>query len=607
MGIKISQLPAAGTLAGTELVPTVKGGVTEQTTTAMIAALGGAAATTIPYTPPGTGAVATTVGARNNLITYAQDFGFSAANSGAANYSALTLAIAAAAGGKLRIPAGTYAVTFSTVTGFTPPSDIVIEGDGKLETGINFTCTYVGAPTIFSQSNYGLKFKDIAINAVAVASVTPQFITWSASSLTLENCAFNGGTTNTGPTINSESYLVSAATAGTQVDLLITGCDISQFGYAFLKTNAATSIQARVKVIGNNFFNNYYEDFSPNSPAGGFSDVVVSNNNFHDPNGNAAGINQIAIGFASCTNVVVSGNTITGAFGGGTSANGGVGAIHVEQACANVVVEGNTLNISQSNCSGVLLLDNNVGGTWYGPADVVVSGNTFLQGGTVAGTIGISINYSTVPLKQINVDNNTIVNFGTGVYNGDQVVQDFVIGSNAIDSCTYGILTGEGGMKIANNETSNCSVGIYGFSGAGAIVATDHTFNNCTNNVQSASAVRPFVLFNPSFVFPIQNPGAGSTTYLNMSSAAANDRIHGFIGYTAWDTTATANTVAAEDESTWTGAAFTTTNKVSYSPGSITLTPVVNTSKFALSLFASLAQSNVRIQAHLNGMISTLV
>jgi len=43
--LKISQLPAAGTLNGTELAPIVQSGVTKQTTTAAIAALGGSGIT----------------------------------------------------------------------------------------------------------------------------------------------------------------------------------------------------------------------------------------------------------------------------------------------------------------------------------------------------------------------------------------------------------------------------------------------------------------------------------------------------------------------------------------------------------------------------------
>ena len=45
MGNKISELPAAGALAGTELVPVVQGGVTVQTNiNAMLAAAGSAGA-----------------------------------------------------------------------------------------------------------------------------------------------------------------------------------------------------------------------------------------------------------------------------------------------------------------------------------------------------------------------------------------------------------------------------------------------------------------------------------------------------------------------------------------------------------------------------------
>ena len=549
------------------------------------------------------------IGSIRNLH-WASDYGVLPTNTGATNYANLTTAFAAAAGGLLRIPAGTYAISFSGTTGFVMPANLVIEGDGKGVTILNITMSSLSFPIAFSMGLNGLMFRDITINIVQTATQVPSLILWNGNGLILQNCDLNGGMTNTGATLNSSPSLIISPSTGTQTDCQILGCDIHQWNYGFLKSNAQTSVQSRIKVLGNNFFNNYTGDCSINSPKGACNQIVIAHNTFHDANGQGASVYQYAIALASCTDAVIHSNVILGTFGNGPSAYSGVGAIHIEENCQTVVIADNTIDLNGTNSAAMVILDNNQGtGTYFSPNGVTITGNNMLMSGTQAGTMGLWTQVVNQPSQNIAISGNTIRGFAIGFYDGNQIVQDVLVANNVIDSCIYGIWTVDGGLRFTGNETSGCTNGVYGATGNGSIVVKDHIFNNCTNNVISQSQTRAFVLMNPKFIFPLQNPGAASNTYLVMgqATAAGSDRIHGYLAYTMWCPTAAADMVGSEDEVTWTGSVFTTTNKVSYSPGAVSLAPLVGggapANKFVLNMFSTSARTNVRVEASLNGIM----
>lgn len=99
MGIPISSLPAASSLTGDEAFPIVQGGSTKRTTP-----------NDIPYTPAGTGAVATTVQNKLRETVSVKDFG---GQPGVDCAAALVLAVAATTG-TVHIPAGAWTATATT-------------------------------------------------------------------------------------------------------------------------------------------------------------------------------------------------------------------------------------------------------------------------------------------------------------------------------------------------------------------------------------------------------------------------------------------------------------------------------------------------------------
>lgn len=125
---KISALPPAATLTGAELVPVVQSGNSVRTTAS---ALGNNALGT--YTPPGVGAVATTVAAKLAQTVSVLDFG--ADPTGVTNSStAIANADIAATALKVSLyfPGGTYLVNFNAIT----RTGCSWYGDGKFQTTI---------------------------------------------------------------------------------------------------------------------------------------------------------------------------------------------------------------------------------------------------------------------------------------------------------------------------------------------------------------------------------------------------------------------------------------------------------------------------------------
>ncbi len=555
----------------------------------------------IPYTPPGTGAVATTVAAKFAQTISALDFGFSTSATGVSNYTSLANAITACGGAKLRIPAGTYAVTVPSGVAFTMPANIVIEGDGKNVTILQFSATSSAYYAVFQQSNSGLTFKDISLRITPFAAGQSAIIGWAANFLSVINCELDGGQVD----LTTNQYLFNVASGAiTMTDFVMTGCDIHRFNSPFLKINAATSIQTRMKIYGNNFYNNVNTDCSLNSPKGACSQVEITGNTFSNPAGPGLGVSfQLAIALASVTEVVVSGNTINGAFGGAST-----GAIHCEEACKSLSISGNTINVSAGTGAGIVLVDNNVGtGSFFAPSGVVIANNSILESGTITNTFGISVTPINTTANNITITGNNIIGFANGIFSSDTEAQNLIVEGNTIDSCTNGISATDGGLSVEGNETSNCAVGIFGSAGTGSILVKDHTFNNCTNNCQSVSVNRPFVLVNPSYKFYLASVGAGSTTNLTLFSENTNDRAHGFLMETTWNATAAPANVVNEYEVTWDGTTSTNTTKFSYSPGAVTLALVRVGTVLVAQLFSTNLQNAIRVEAKLNGAVSQLL
>jgi hypothetical protein len=560
-------------------------------------------ASLVSYLPAGTGAVVTTVQAKLRESVSVKDFGAKGDES-TNDYAAIVLALAAGAGKRIIFPAGTYVINYTPPTCFTLPANVVLEGEGDGLTVLRFTASSTTLGVLFTQTSANATLKNLTVQIVEVAGGQTSMLNWSANNLLLDNCTFIGGMTNTGSTLNSNTYgIIFPTTATTQTDLVVQNCSFSGFAYPFLKSNTSLSIQKRIKIVNSDFFGNYREDISLNSPLGSITGVLISGNSVHDPAGPGASVSyQLGIALASVSEAVIQGNSVIGQFGAGT------GVIHLEENCVDVAIVGNNILTQGSTGTGIQLSSNNISGTLYAPQFVTIEANTVAFSGTALSSTsrGIYVVYnSTLDPKNLSIVGNTIKNFEFGFITQDTPVENVVFTSNVIDSCTNGIQTGEGGMQVRGNTTSNCATGIVLVSAPGNnSVVVDHNFVACTANISVGASGSILMLMNPAFTFPLQSPSAGTNTYLVLTAANANDRAYGSMLISASVPTIVSDVVSRSDLVLWDGATFTNTNQVSYQPGSITVTPARNSTNFVLNFFSTNARTNARIQARLNGMIS---
>jgi hypothetical protein len=134
----LSALTGAGQIGAT--ASPLLSGITVQ---AQLSQVGNFTATSWPYTPPGTGAVATTVGARLNQ-TWIYDAAWNSDPTGATdnstNLNAALTALAAAGGGTLVLPFGTFLIS-ATVN---RPAGIYIVGQGPEATTLLSSTSFNG-------------------------------------------------------------------------------------------------------------------------------------------------------------------------------------------------------------------------------------------------------------------------------------------------------------------------------------------------------------------------------------------------------------------------------------------------------------------------------
>ena len=563
----------------------------------------GAAA--INFLQAGTGAVVRTVQAKERDTVSVKDFG--AVGDGVTDdTAAIQAAILAGAGKTIYFPAGTYRIPYSASSCFSPLANTRILGDGQKSTTLQFQKSSAVYGVLFNAAYDNFSIVNVSVNIVEVSGGQTSVVAWNANNLTLESCAFSGGVTNTGATVNSQAYgVISPAGATTQTGLLVNNCSFTKFSWPFLKSNTAASIQKRLRITGNDFFSNYYGDISLNSPLGAISEVVISGNTLHDPVGFAAYPTvpyQLGIALASVSEVTVSGNTIIGRFG-----ENSVGAFHIEENCSSVSISTNQVVTEGTNTIGLIALGNNVSGTYYAPSRLSISNNNFRFNGTASGSgsTGILVNTGTALTDRYAISANTIHNFETGIVAPTLNSYSYVIDGNVVSSCVYGMRVAGGGVEISRNVTSGCTYGVILQDAAPASSnISDHVFHLCTTTAYAGASGLPLLLVNPRFVLPLQTVGAGSTTNVVLTQATANGRIYGVLISSATVPSGGARNVQRADECTWDGATFTATAKAVWAPGSITLIPARSGTNFVAQLFCTNAESNVQIIVNLNGMIS---
>jgi hypothetical protein len=498
-------------------------------------------------------------------------------------------------------PPGIYKVNYNSLSCFTLPSNCVLFGAGNQSSKILFEAfgSAIAYSELIRATNNNISIEDIAIEVNEVISQQIVIIRGGGSFVDIQNVKMIGNVSDDGTTTNSKVYGFSVPGSGTQTDIGFKNCQFTKLSWVFLKANISTAINKRISFIECDFYDNYGEDISFNSPNGVFSDFFIIGNNFYNPKGIT---NKIAIAIASCKNGVIESNVIQGSYG-----KSQLGAIHLEEDSQYISISNNSVSISGSGATGVILLWNDVSGTGYSPQNISITGNTlnYYDVTTGSGSRGVQLNNDVNgDPSNIVINSNVIKNYEFGIVLAPGDNENVIVSSNVVDGSTQGIRVGGGGPNLNNNSTSNCSVGIESTGGGGCTVVSNHNFIKCELNYNTSSGLRPLSLIDPSFEFQLFNVSAGSNTELTIGPITSSDRCYGQLSSIA-STSSTSTDVSIKlSLSTWDGTTFTNTVQSSYEPGVIQTVPISSSNLLKIKTFSASARSNVRVQAKLNGILS---
>jgi hypothetical protein len=555
----------------------------------------------VGFLQAGTSAVAQTVEEKLQESISVLDFG--AVGDGSTDcLAAFTAAFAAAAGKKLRIPAGSYRIPFTASTACAIAAGTTLVGDGQFNTTVTFVPSSTSFRTLFDLTGDGVTFKDMKITCECPAGGSYALLAADVSNVKFERCDLDGAMTNVGAAISHNAWLAIFPATGTQTDYDFLDCNLHGWAFLVLKQNTHTSVQKRLAFAHCDIYENYYEDLSFNSPNGSMDDIQVYMCRFRDSKGASAGLNPIYCAFASVTNFRVA----SCSFEGDVGATGH--AIHVEENCIGGTITGNTVYVDGY---GIELNANHIvtGGAVTQPQAIVISGNTVRKAGTQqeAGFHGITAVYNAaleMPGKNSTIADNIIVGYAIGIYSVTTQEQGLSITDNYIDSCAVGIDMREG-ASVSGNTTANCTVGLMAQASTNTatdtLVANDHTFINCATNVDATE--HSITLLNPTFIFPpFSHGGGGTDVFKPLFPIAALGRVHGFLEIAQESSTSQNSYARRRDEVLWDGTTFTPTNKFDISPGNVDIASASNSGNLAVQVFLGGSAQTLRVQAKLNGM-----
>jgi hypothetical protein len=530
---------------------------------------------------------------------------------GTNNTIAFQNAMAAAAGKKLYIPSGRYLIQFTTNICFTPPANIVIEGDGDLNTEIiaspqGFTSS--SFPVFFSLINQGIEFTGLKITAKVQPANNLTLISLRASNVSINNCTLDGSVTHSGTTISHNVFGISHGGDSSFIsdNFVIENSKLTRLTYPFLKDNLSSSISNNWKIVGNLFTANYYNDCGLNSPNGIMNNIVIANNTFENNQSIAAGevTQSLGVALASVKYVTISDNFFIGSY---------TDAIHIEENSDYITIEGNRFSINNgtsTQCRCIEFNANQVGGSEERPNHITIIGNTMYQNGPSKdlGTDAIGLIFNSLnqnPATEIIISNNVIDNFNRGIFSVATVNDAIVVEGNIITNCEKGIALFDGAITISNNITKNCDIGITNGTSSNAYeVATirDHIFIDCTNNISPTDI--QIVIINPKFIFSEFTYPAG-TSYKTLLPAKSTDRIYGELTMTL--TSGNSFDRAYDVEViTWNGTNLTWDDSSSLTPSPIPVSKVsrvsgviISASRTATTLDVAIANTSSRSENRL--------
>lgn len=365
---------------------------------------------------------------------------------GAGDNSA-AFAAAIALGKPIYFEPGSYLLqTFEQV----PAAGCRLVGAGMAHTELLFSTAVTTAINAFVLSNANVTFENIKVRVTGPVGATVQTFALRANNLTFDSVEVDGeNTALNANVINAFNF------ADTNVDnLRVMNCDIHNVQRVNLRTNTNTGVATNLLYQNNRFRNMGQGGLQFNFPLGSISGVRVLGNVFRDFH---AGTERIYTGGASLTNATFAGNVFLGA------ANE---CIHLEEGGDNITITG---NVMAANAHGVILGDNNVGGSFKAPSRVTITGNSFLDGSLTRANEAVRAPNNGVGIDSYSgllIADNVIRGYdrGLNLAAGAQAVR-----GNYIVNCNIGARSEKLGPWLAGNTFQNCSTAISGINGAGLV------------------------------------------------------------------------------------------------------------------------------------------
>ncbi len=277
--------------------------------------------------------------------------------------------------------------------------------------------------------------------------------------------------------------------------------NMNSFGVFIDATNSNTCSKIRINqnYIQGNGFSDVIGGGPQNSTGAVVSDVRVTNN-FVSQDCTINGY-QNAFDLVAATRVTVENNDFQGYIQFGTEQ-----FPHLNSSFLN-----NTVRPAVGKTNTVILVTAKLTST-LSAQGINISGNTLYQGGIkMTGISGFKI-------KDVNINNNTILS--TGILNGMELtyVQDATITGNVISGATAAIaLTNCDTFAIDVNEMRNCQYGVRDFTGVDTIIIG-------TTNVYSSISVANTVGGNPGINIDI--PDATNVVGLTVTQEDSTNNLN---------------------------------------------------------------------------------
>ncbi|RAK52133.1 right-handed parallel beta-helix repeat-containing protein [Phenylobacterium deserti] len=424
--------------------------------------------------------------------------------------AAWTAFLADAANTTRDLPAGTTRIVLGSGQALSLPAGLTLRGQGAGKTILRLETTTNGQSALL-QTGVGVRFEDLTLHLVPASGTTGVLIDWRLDELSFHRCTLSGQTTLAGDGVNftRSAQGIKFRETGSQAGLSVTECDLTGFKFPFLKSNAATGAQSRIRIAGCHAYANWSEDISINSPAGLLDDVLIDGNTVDSPL-RVPGAARLGIAIATGSNCKIVHNTINGDF---------QDAIHIEEAIDGLLIQGNSGTVSGN---GIFVLENNIGGAHHTPKRALICDNTFKYTGLGTTHIGLQVVWSAITssLDKSVIRGNLLEGFPVGMEDGVTPEAYVERSGNQAVNCTTGFRLVYGGRSFRDNTSVSCSVGLLGERAT----SLRHTFVDCATSVSKSASGSPVVTYDPTFVYRGVIPTAGGVVAGAMMRLFGSDR-----------------------------------------------------------------------------------